>query len=352
MSPTLNDVPHRRRNPLTGEWVLVSPHRTKRPWQGRQEPTAALGQPRFDPKCYLCPGNERAGGARNPDYAGTYVFDNDFMALLPQESGVEPFDQAGLLTAEPETGLCRVICYSPRHDLSLCRMDADAVASVIATWGREYRELGVRPGINHVQIFENRGQIMGCSNPHPHGQIWANATLPDIPAKEHAAQADYLEREGRCLLCRYLELERQSGERVVLENDSFAVLVPYWAVWPFEVMILPKRHRASLADMDERERADLAQAIIGLGVRYDNLFSTEFPYSMGIHQQPTDGRDHPHWHWHMHYYPPLLRSSTVRKFMVGYEMLAMPQRDITAEQSAARLREQPARHYLDKEGDA
>ena len=354
---TLDRMSHRRRNPLTNEWVLVSPHRTKRPWQGQEEPSPPEGLPEYDPDCYLCPGNGRAGGARNPDYEGVYVFDNDFAALLARDPDQgadvgDVRDEDELLVARPETGVCRVICYSPRHDLSLCRMDRERIACVVAAWREQYADLGARRDINHVQIFENRGASMGCSNPHPHGQIWAQQTVPDLPAREGAEQEAFSRRRGACLLCRYLERELALGERLVLANDSFVALIPFWAVWPFEVLLLPRRHAGSLASLGAKEGADLADAMLRLGVRYDNLFCTPFPYSMGIHQQPTDGLERPFWHWHMHYYPPLLRSRSVRKFMVGYEMLATAQRDITPEQGAERLRAQPEDHYQDKGRDS
>ncbi len=312
------------------------------------EEAAHEARPEYDPGCYLCPGNTRANDERNPEYTGTFVFDNDYPALLHEipKTSISPTDN--LLRAEPETGRCRVICYSPRHDLSLARLDLQTVAGVVEAWCAEYTELGVQPDINHVQIFENRGSLMGCSNPHPHGQIWANKTVPNIPCQEGQKQADHLDNTGRCLLCEYLELELTRMERVVLENDSFVVLTPYWAFWPYEVMILPREHLASVTGMSDRQRKDLAAIMIRLAVRYDNLFLTSFPYSMGIHQKPTDGADHPEWHFHLHFFPPLLRSSTVRKFMVGYELLAMPQRDITAEQSADTLRSLSDIHYLSR----
>lgn len=341
-----DDQPHRRLNQLTGEWVLVSPHRTKRPWQGQQEEADLSRLPEFDPGCYLCPGNERAEGAINPDYEGTFVFTNDFAALLPGNPDDTPFTD-GLLVAEPEPGVCRVICYSPRHDLNMARLGVERVAKVVDVWREEFAGLGARDDIGYVQIFENRGAVMGCSNPHPHGQIWATGSVPTYPRQEDERQKAHLDTEGECLLCRYLRQELASGERVVFENDSFAALVPFWALWPFETLLLPKSHMGSLLEIGDKERVDLADALVRLGTRYDNLFQTSFPYSMGIHQHPTDGCDHPHWHWHMHFYPPLLRSRSVKKFMVGYEMMAMPQRDLTAEAAAARLREQSETHYLE-----
>jgi len=343
-----DDNPHRRLNQLTGEWVLVSPHRTKRPWQGQQEEPDRGTLPEHDAECYLCPGNTRAGGEVNPDYTGTFVFTNDFAALMPDTIGdVPPSDD--LLVAEPETGICRVVCYSPRHDLSMARLGVERAEKVVDLWCAEFEELSGRDDIGYVQIFENRGSIMGCSNPHPHGQIWATGNVPMYPAMENHRQADHHAKRGECLLCRYLARELDAGERVVFENDSFVVLVPFWAVWPFETMILPKSHMGSILSMDGKQRADLADAMVRLGIRYDNLFQTSFPYSMGIHQSPTDGGEYPHWHFHLHYYPPLLRSRSVKKFMVGFEMMAMPQRDLTAEAAAVRLRELAEVHYLESE---
>ncbi len=340
--------PHRRLNLLTGEWVLVSPHRTKRPWSGLEENPVHISPPHYDPGCYLCPGNSRADGTVNPAYTSTFVFTNDFSALLPGDDGeIVTAGKDELLVAEEEKGICRVICYSPDHSLTIARMQSPAVSGIIRTWQEQYRELGSRSGITHVQIFENRGLIMGCSNPHPHGQIWANSTLPTIPAQENMQQKKYMQEKGDCLLCRYLARERAEKERILFENTSFVALVPFWAVWPFEVMILPHRHACSLLDLSAAEVEDLAAIMIRLGICYDNLFLTSFPYSMGIHQQPTDGVEHDYWHWHIHYMPPLLRSQSVRKHMVGYELLAMPQRDLTAESAAARLRELPVIHYLE-----
>ncbi|NLD73322.1 MAG: UDP-glucose--hexose-1-phosphate uridylyltransferase [Chloroflexi bacterium] len=331
------DHPHRRYNPLTGEWILVSPHRTKRPWQGQVERPPIEERPSYDPACYLCPGNERAGGARNPDYRSTYVFDNDFMALLP-DVPTGRIDRDGLLVGESERGLCRVICYSPDHSLTLAEMATGDIRSVVDVWAEQYREIGALPYIRYVQIFENKGAIMGCSNPHPHGQIWCNETVPQEPAVEGVHQAAYLAERGSCLLCDYGALEMEEGERLVCSNDHFSAVVPYWATWPFETMIVSRRHVASLLELTDAERDGLADVIRRLAVRYDNLFEVSFPYTMGIHQQPTDGEEHPAWHLHLHFYPPLLRSATVRKFMVGYEMLANPQRDLTPEAAAERLR--------------
>lgn len=332
---SFGEHPHRRYNPLTREWVLVSPHRTRRPWQGQVERQPADTRPAYDPTCYLCPGNERAGGARNPAYEGTFVFDNDFAALLPDTPAGEMRD--GLLVARSEPGLCRVVCFSPYHNLTLPQMAQADVRRVVDVWVAQYEELGARPEINYVQIFENKGAIMGCSNPHPHGQIWSNHSVPLEPAKEQAAQQAYRAEHGSCLLCDYLAQELAADERIICANDQFVALVPFWAVWPFEAMILSRRHMASISDLSGIERDGLADIIRRLTIRYDNLFEVSFPYTMGIHQQPTDGLRHDEWHLHLHFYPPLLRSATVRKFMVGYEMLAEPQRDVTPEAAAARL---------------
>ena len=341
---------HRRYNPLTREWILVSPHRTQRPWRGQVERTPPAARPAYDPACYLCPGNLRAGGVRNPDYRETFVFDNDFAALLPDADGVSQTAQrqSPLLVSHPERGICRVICFSPRHDLSLAELPTTQIRRVVDVWAQQYAELGALPFINYVQIFENKGEMMGASNPHPHGQIWANETLPTELLKEDRAQNDYLRESGRCLLCDYLALEQAERARVVVENEGFLALVPFWAIWPFETMLLSKRHVPSLAHLRGEEKDALADILKRLTTRYDNLFQVSFPYSMGFHQQPTDGEPHPAWHLHAHFYPPLLRSATVRKFMVGYEMLAQPQRDLTAETAAQQLRELSEVHYKEE----
>jgi UDPglucose--hexose-1-phosphate uridylyltransferase len=330
--------PHRRYNPLLDEWVLVSPHRTDRPWLGERSTPSTVALPQYDPTCYLCPTNERAHGARNPAYSGTFIFDNDFAALLP-DTPAERYAPGDLLLAQSERGTCRVLCFSPRHDLHLASMPREQIAAVVDAWASQYAQLSVQPGIQAVTIFENRGAMMGASNPHPHGQIWANASVPNDLAIETRAQAAYRDAHDRCLLCAYVERERRDGERVVYANEHFVALVPFWAVWPFEVMVLGTAHRRALDDLTSEERAALADAIGDVTRRYDRLFNVPFPYSMGFHQRPCDGASHDEWHVHAHYFPPLLRSATVRKYMVGYELLAQPQRDLTAEQAAARLRD-------------
>jgi UDPglucose--hexose-1-phosphate uridylyltransferase len=333
----LRNHPHRRYNPLTREWVLVSPQRTDRPWQGQIEEARQPKLPEYDPTCYLCPGNERAGRARNPDYPNTFVFDNDFAALRP-DTPAEKYED-GVLIAEAEPGICRVVCFSPRHDLTISAMEPANLRQVIDVWVDQFRELGRLPLISSVQIFENRGAMMGASNPHPHGQIWAEKSLPNEVLKEVNSQRDYRTRHESCLLCDYVSTELHKEERVVCQNEDFAVLVPFWAVWPFETLVMGRRHTTGLDHLSDSERDSLGGILKQLTAGYDRLFDASFPYTMGFHQRPTDGEDHLECHLHAHFYPPLLRSATVRKFMVGYEMLAMPQRDITAEQAAARLRE-------------
>ena len=332
-----NQDPHRRYNPLTREWVLVSPHRTQRPWQGQTEEEVAPKQPEYDPTCYLCPGNERAGGVRNPAYTSTFVFDNDFAALKP-DTRRERFDQNGLLIAESEPGICRVVCFSPKHNLTIANMVLADLRTVVDTWVDQYRDLGARPEIKYVQIFENRGPMMGASNPHPHCQIWSSYSLPNEIVREQTSLLEWRSRHGSCLLCDYTRAEQESGERVIEENAAFLTVVPFWAVWPFETMVLAKHHAASINQLNDTERDALADILKRTTARYDRLFKVSFPYSMGFHQRPTDGGAHEEHHLHLHFYPPLLRSATVRKFLVGYEMLATPQRDITPESAAARLR--------------
>jgi UDPglucose--hexose-1-phosphate uridylyltransferase len=338
-------APHRRLNPLTGEWVLVSPQRTQRPWQGQVESAPAPAALKYDPTCYLCPGNPRAGGDRNPAYSGTFVFENDFAALKPDTLAWEN-NESGLLVAASEAGRCRVVCFSPRHDLTLAMMPVSDIERVVETWVEEFSELGGEPQINSVQIFENRGAMMGASNPHPHGQIWANQSIPNELTKELMSQIEYFNAHGSTLLADYLAMEQGKSERIVCANEHFVALVPFWAVWPFETILISTRPVSALADLSAEERHALADILHRLTVRYDNLFKTSFPYTMGFHQRPTDGRKYQPFHVHAHFYPPLLRSASVKKFMVGYEMLAMPQRDITAETAARCLRELPEQHYL------
>lgn len=338
-----NDHPHRRYNALTGEWILVSPHRTKRPWQGKQETIPAEQRPQHDPKCYLCPGNERAGGHLNPKYESTFAFTNDFAALLPDTPLETGMASHPLMQIQPQRGTCRVICFSPRHDLTLPELPLPEIRNVVNLWADQTTELGQ----NHqwVQVFENKGDVMGCSNPHPHGQIWAGTALPNEPAKEDANQRAYLQQHGRVLLLDYLALELEQKTRIVVENPHWVAVVPFWALWPFEILLLPRRHVLRLPDLTDEERDALADIMKRLLSRYDNLFEISFPYSMGWHGAPFRDGDLSHWQLHAHYYPPLLRSATVKKFMVGYEMLGEAQRDVTAEQAAERLRSLSDVHY-------
>ncbi|UNY97730.1 UDP-glucose--hexose-1-phosphate uridylyltransferase [Zhouia spongiae] len=344
MKTSIYNKPHRRYNILTGEWILVSPHRTKRPWQGKTEDKGETRTVTYDPSCYLCPGNKRASSDLNPDYDDVYTFTNDFAALLPDVETEEVND--GLFKAATEKGICKVICFSPDHSLTLPLMNVEDIAKVVQKWKEEYIELGSLEAINNVQIFENKGQIMGCSNPHPHGQIWAQRSIPEEIIKKTANQKSYWDKNGKSMLSDYLEQELEANERILIENDHFVALIPYWAVWPYESMIIPKRHMQGIDQLSHDEEKSFAEAIKGLTIMYDNLFETSFPYSAGIHQKPTDGKEHDEWHFHMSFYPPLLRSATVKKFMVGYEMFANPQRDITAEQAAKTLNELSEIHYL------
>jgi len=355
-----SDHPHRRHNPLTGDWVLVSPHRAKRPWQGQQEAVDRAARPAHDPGCYLCAGNLRVNGERNPDYQGCFVFENDFAALTPDtpdaHGGPEHADP--LFRTMSARGTSRVICFSPDHGKSLPQLTLPALREVIDTWAAQSAELGA--SYPWVQVFENKGAVMGCSNPHPHGQIWASSYLPALVATEDRQQRDYFTRHGRALLLDVAEREAAAGERVVVETDHWLAVVPYWAAWPFETLLLPKFAVQRLEDLDDARRADLAVALKRLSTRYDNLFETSFPYSMGWHGAPypeVSGEsmatavapsDNAAWQLHAHFYPPLLRSASVRKFMVGFEMLAEAQRDLTPEQAAERLRAVPDDiHYLD-----
>jgi len=335
----LSEQSHRRFNPLSNEWVLVSPHRTERPWQGAVEHLPIAERPKYDPSCYLCPGNQRVCGAQNPQYDSTFVFENDFAALKKDAASTRlDLEDKGLLVAEGEPGICRVMCFSPRHDLTLSSMSLPEIEEVIRTWTSQFAELAAVPGISHVQIFENRGEMMGASNPHPHCQIWATASIPEAPARELDAQRKYLAAHGTCLLCDYVALEQSRATRIVCSNDGFVAMVPFWAVWPFEVLLCSRRHMGSFPEFSSQEMAQLSASLKQVVATYDRVFGVPFPYSMGFHQSPCDGNEHPEWHFHAHFYPPLLRSATVRKFMVGFEMLGTPQRDITPEIAAAKLR--------------
>ena len=330
------EQPHRRYNPLTGEYILVSPHRTKRPWQGQVEKNPPDNRPAYDSTCYLCPGNDRAGGASNPHYEHTFTFTNDFAALLPDLADA-PAIISPLLRTETVRGTCHVICFSPRHDLTLAQMALPDIRRVVDVWAAQTAELGV--SYRWVQLFENKGAVMGNSNPHPHGQVWALDALPNEAAKEEVKQRQYWEENGRSLLFDYAQLELKQGERIVEANEHWLVVVPYWAVWPFETLLLPRRHVLRLPDLTDAERNSLSAILKQMLTRYDNLFDTSFPYSMGWHGAPFLTETEPsHWQLHAHFYPPLLRSATVKKFMVGFEMLGEAQRDLTAEQAAARLR--------------
>jgi len=340
----LNEYSHKRFNPLTGEWILVSPHRAKRPWQGKVESLPSAAKLQYDPACYLCPGNVRANGNTNPQYTTTFSFENDFAALQKKVEKTN-VNEKGLLVAETETGICKVICFSPRHDLTLAELETEEIVPVIKKWQGEYKSLGSLPEINHIQIFENKGEIMGCSNPHPHGQVWAQESIPVESSKEYRQQEAYFKKHGRLLLQDYVQLELEKDERIVCENESFVLLVPFWAFWPFETMILPKRIVNNILQLTPKEILDYADILKTVTVKYDNIFKTSFPYSAGIHQSPTDGKEHFELQMHMHFYPPLLRSATVKKFMVGYEMLANPQRDITPERSAEVLKSASTIHY-------
>ena len=330
-------APHRRLNLLTGAWVLVSPHRMGRPWQGESGTISDDNALSHDPECYLCAGNRRVGGAMNPDYDGVWVFDNDFPAILETGSAF-PANEDALLVQAPETGLCRVICYTPDHSKTMAKMTAIEIKAVINAWTAQWLELSARRDIAAVTIFENRGAMMGASNPHPHGQIWATSSVPHELAIEASRQSAYFTDHVRPLLIDYVEREIGSGERIIFANNSFVVLVPFWAAWPFETMILPKRAVASLDELSSQEIDELADALAHLTATYDRVFNAPFPYTMGIHQRPTR-EEAKGFVFHMHFYPPLLRSATVRKFMVGFEMLAMAQRDLTPEAAAERLRE-------------
>ncbi|KAI8137020.1 galactose-1-phosphate uridylyltransferase [Fennellomyces sp. T-0311] len=340
-----NSHSHRRYNPLTRCWILVSPHRNKRPWQGQQEKPNPEVRPQYDPQCYLCPGNKRAHGDVNPKYTSTFMFPNDFAAVQDDQPSTDDAQEDDLLRIQSARGECHVICFSPRHDLTMAEMTTDDIKKIIQQWTEAYREMSTKDFINYVQIFENKGSAMGCSNPHPHGQMWCLERVPGEPQREFDSLLAYREtHNGHCLLCDYTKRELQEKERVVIENDTFVCVVPFWAVWPFEVLVLPKKHVASLPKLTLEQQNGLADMLRRITCRYDNLFECPFPYSMGIHQAPV--RDnHDYAHLHLHFYPPLLRSATVRKFLVGFEMLGEPQRDITAEQAAEQLRGCSEVHY-------
>ena len=340
----LHNYPHRRHNPLTGEWVLVSPHRVTRPWLGQMETEVKREMPKYDPNCYLCPGNKRAGGIINPDYSGTYVFTNDFSSLLaePLKPVETEINNAELFFSKEVSGTCRVICFSPNHSISLAEMETSMILEVVKTWIDQTLELGET--YQWVQVFENKGETMGCSNHHPHGQAWATNVLPTEAQKEQHSQKQFYKKHGEPLLSRYAQCEIKSVIRVIEQNSSWLAVVPYWAIWPFEILLLPLRAIQRISDLKKKEQEDLSEILKLILVRYDNIFETPFPYSMGWHSAPIK-EESPHWQLHAHFYPPLLRSAKVKKFMVGYELLAEAQRDLTPEDAAERIRKQPILHY-------
>lgn len=354
-----NEHPHRRFNPLLRRWHLVSPHRAKRPWQGSIEKVFTDDRPEYDPSDYLGPGNFRVNGSvQNPQYTSTYVFDNDFQALLADtpDGVVGDVDADDLFVARSVRGRCRVVCFSPKMNITVAEMSVDDLSPVIDAWCSEYAMLSKLDYIQHVQIFENKGAMMGCSNPHPHGQIWSSEFVPEEPCTELSNLSAYYKRTGRHMLEEYVRRELEEGTRVVCQNETFIAVVPFWAVWPFEVLVISKHRVPCLLNFSKYMRRDLADIYRRVTVRYDNLFTTLFPYSMGIHQAPTlkdqDPSSHPYAHFHLHFYPPLLRSATVRKFMVGFEMLGEAQRDLTAEQAAQRLRECSEIHFNHRKQDS
>lgn len=332
----MNSVPHRRYNPLTGEWILVSAQRVARPWKGKIEVLPQIKRESYETDCYLCPGNKRANGSVNLQYDTTFVFDNDFPALVPDVPKGND-SNAELLKSQNVRGTCRVICFSPRHDLTLAELSEDEISNVIDVWAQQTAELGRK--YRWVQVFENKGELMGCSNPHPHGQIWAGTSLPNEPAKEDRRQKAYYRKNGSILLIDYRNLEKKKKERLVFENKDWTVLVPFWAIWPFEVMLLPREHVLRMPDLTNRQRSSLANALKVILQKYDRLFNVSFPYSAGWHGAPFSQGDNTGWQFHAHFFPPLLRSANVKKFMVGYELLAEVQRDLTPESAAAILRE-------------
>jgi UDPglucose--hexose-1-phosphate uridylyltransferase len=344
MNFDITSDPHTRIDILTGERVLVSPHRSNRPWQGQVEKNNTQTRPTYDPQCYLCPGNKRVDGDENPPYKGSFVFVNDFSALINKKVDFDENENDLFLTSA-ESGICKVISFSPRHDLTLAEMELTDLALVVDVWQEEFDTLAKESWIKYIQIFENKGAIMGCSNPHPHGQIWAQSGVPSLIQTEGLRQSEYFKKYGRSMLLDYLQAELQKRERIVVETAHFVALVPYWAKWPFETMIISKRVVQTIAEFSADEKVDLARAIQELTIRYDNLFEVSFPYSAGMHQAPVNVEQVEGWHWHMHFYPPLLRSATVKKFMVGYEMLADAQRDITPESAAKRLQTVQTVHY-------
>lgn len=339
---SFSEVPHKRYNPLSGEWILVSPHRTNRPWEGKKEKKDDDTRPKYKESCYLCPGNERANGEINPDYEDNFVFTNDFASLLPNTE-LKTFEQADLFKSKTVRGTCRVICFTPRHDMTLAEMPSEDIVKVISLWQKQSEELGKR--FKWVQLFENKGAMMGCSNPHPHGQLWAIDDLPVEAIKENQNQLEYYQKHDSPLLIDYARKESTQGSRTVVENESWIIVVPYWAFWPYETLVIPKQNISRLPDLKGKHKNDLAAALQTLLIKYDNLFHTSFPYTMGWHQAPFDMKKDSHWTLHGHFYPPLLRSAKVKKFRVGYEMLSESQRDITAEKAAGRLQEQSNIHY-------
>ena len=328
---------HKRLNILTNEWVLVSPHRMKRPWQGKSEDVKSSERLSHDPSCYLCPGNKRANGEFNPNYKSVFVFENDFGAL--QLTSNTSDWKEGLLHATAEKGVCKVVCFSPDHSKTLAKLSTSELIHVIDVWQKEFNELAELDDIQYVQIFENKGEIMGCSNPHPHGQIWSQSSIPNEVLKKDRQQSIFYQNTGKSLLLKYINDERRIDDRLVYENEDYVIIVPFWAIWPYETMIVPKQHQTNISELSINQKKGFADAMSVLTQLYDQLFDCDFPYSSGIHQSPTTRHDQSHWHWHMSFYPPLLRSASVKKFMVGYEMFASPQRDLTPEVAAGMLRD-------------